>query len=169
MIAVLRIGHRINRDKRITTHCALVARAFGAKKIFIDTLDKINNEISVFSSIGDDLGGDDVDRMIYEYIIENLLQFKPNVGIDDLKERILYTCERIKINLSTSKKTEIYFPKYIRESFIDPNARYFLERNLIEDIIVESDFYEALQELIEKAIKQADNNLCETKRLKNIV
>lgn len=28
---VLRLGHRTQRDKRVTTHCALVARAFGAK------------------------------------------------------------------------------------------------------------------------------------------
>lgn len=40
MITVLRIGHRIARDKRITTHVALVARAFGADKILIDTTDK---------------------------------------------------------------------------------------------------------------------------------
>lgn len=40
MITVLRIGHRIDRDKRITTHVALVARAFGADQIFVDTLDK---------------------------------------------------------------------------------------------------------------------------------
>lgn len=40
MITVLRIGHRINRDKRITTHVALVSRAFGADKIIIDTKDK---------------------------------------------------------------------------------------------------------------------------------
>jgi len=40
MITVLRIGHRISRDKRITTHVALVARAFGADKILIDTEDK---------------------------------------------------------------------------------------------------------------------------------
>ncbi|UCB58242.1 MAG: tRNA (cytidine(56)-2'-O)-methyltransferase [Thermoplasmatales archaeon] len=40
MITVLRIGHRIHRDKRITTHVALVARAFGADQILIDTLDK---------------------------------------------------------------------------------------------------------------------------------
>ena len=40
MINILRIGHRIYRDKRITTHVALVARAFGADKIFIDTKDK---------------------------------------------------------------------------------------------------------------------------------
>ena len=36
MIIVLRIGHRIGRDKRITTHVALVARAFGANEIIID-------------------------------------------------------------------------------------------------------------------------------------
>ena len=40
MITILRIGHRIQRDKRITTHVALVARAFGANNILIDTLDK---------------------------------------------------------------------------------------------------------------------------------
>lgn len=40
MITVLRIGHRISRDKRITTHVALVARAFSADKIIIDTKDK---------------------------------------------------------------------------------------------------------------------------------
>lgn len=40
MITVLRIGHRIGRDKRITTHVALVARAFGADKILIDKVDK---------------------------------------------------------------------------------------------------------------------------------
>lgn len=40
MITILRIGHRIQRDKRITTHCALISRAFGADKILIDTLDK---------------------------------------------------------------------------------------------------------------------------------
>ncbi|MBS3749771.1 MAG: tRNA (cytidine(56)-2'-O)-methyltransferase [Candidatus Thermoplasmatota archaeon] len=39
MISVLRIGHRPYRDKRITTHVALVARAFGADSIFIDTHD----------------------------------------------------------------------------------------------------------------------------------
>jgi len=47
LISVLRIGHRISRDKRITTHVALVARAFGADQIFITTKDKkIENTIS---------------------------------------------------------------------------------------------------------------------------
>ena len=33
MIVVLRLGHRIGRDDRISTHCGLVARAFGADYI----------------------------------------------------------------------------------------------------------------------------------------
>ena len=46
MITVLRIGHRPQRDKRITTHVALVARAFGANKIIIDRKDtKIEENI----------------------------------------------------------------------------------------------------------------------------
>jgi len=33
MIVVLRLGHRIGRDSRISTHCGLVTRALGADKI----------------------------------------------------------------------------------------------------------------------------------------
>ncbi len=40
MITVLRLGHRPQRDKRITTHVALVARAFGAERIIITTKDE---------------------------------------------------------------------------------------------------------------------------------
>jgi len=50
-IDVVRIGQRIVRDDRVTTHVALVARAFGADTILMtevnpeikDTLEKINN------------------------------------------------------------------------------------------------------------------------------
>ena len=49
-IEVVRIGQRVVRDDRVTTHVALVSRAFGAEKIFMtevnpeikDTLGKIN-------------------------------------------------------------------------------------------------------------------------------
>ncbi|MHC1594569.1 MAG: tRNA (cytidine(56)-2'-O)-methyltransferase [Methanotrichaceae archaeon] len=34
-IAVLRLGHRPERDKRITTHVGLVARAFGAREMIL--------------------------------------------------------------------------------------------------------------------------------------
>ncbi len=47
---VLRLGQRLVRDDRVTTHAALVARAFGASKIYMnevnpeikETLNKIN-------------------------------------------------------------------------------------------------------------------------------
>lgn len=49
MIVVLRLGHRFDRDKRVTTHIGLVARAFGADKVVIvnpeneivDTINKV--------------------------------------------------------------------------------------------------------------------------------
>ena len=51
VIEVVRIGQRVVRDDRVTTHVALVSRAFGAKKIFMtevnpeikDTLNKISS------------------------------------------------------------------------------------------------------------------------------
>lgn len=39
MITVLRLGHRKQRDKRISTHVGLVARAFGAHELLISTQD----------------------------------------------------------------------------------------------------------------------------------
>ena len=39
MITVLRLGHRPARDKRVTTHVALAARAFGADRILVSTRD----------------------------------------------------------------------------------------------------------------------------------
>jgi tRNA (cytidine56-2'-O)-methyltransferase len=50
VIEVVRIGQRLVRDDRVTTHVALVSRAFGAKRIYMtevnpeikDTVEKIN-------------------------------------------------------------------------------------------------------------------------------
>ena len=38
-ISVLRIGHRLLRDDRITTHAALVSRAFGSDRIYMTEVD----------------------------------------------------------------------------------------------------------------------------------
>jgi len=57
-IYVLRIGHRPQRDKRITTHVALVARAFGAHGFILgDVVDKsVENSIKkVLRTWGGDL------------------------------------------------------------------------------------------------------------------
>jgi len=39
-IEVLRLGHRPSRDKRVTTHVALTARAFGARRLLVSTRDE---------------------------------------------------------------------------------------------------------------------------------
>ncbi|MFQ5884387.1 MAG: HDIG domain-containing metalloprotein, partial [Thermoplasmata archaeon] len=55
-ITVLRLGHRPERDKRITTHVALVARAFGANSIQISEKDE---EIEkTIRDVVDRFGGD---------------------------------------------------------------------------------------------------------------
>jgi tRNA (cytidine56-2'-O)-methyltransferase len=55
MITVLRIGHRPQRDKRITTHVCLVARAFGADTIIVDRKDVTLQE--TISKISERWGG----------------------------------------------------------------------------------------------------------------
>jgi len=47
-VYVLRLGHRVGRDKRVSTHVALTARAFGAKGIYFDKEDR-----AVFESVRD--------------------------------------------------------------------------------------------------------------------
>ena len=56
MITVLRLGHRPQRDKRITTHVALTARNFGADAILIGTEDReLENGVR---SVTERFGGD---------------------------------------------------------------------------------------------------------------
>ena len=93
MITVLRICHRISRDKRITTHVALVARAFGADKIIIDTKDnKIEDNVrSICARFGGDFkieSGVDKKKIIKEWggVIVHLTMYgeKLNKSIDEI-------------------------------------------------------------------------------------
>jgi len=55
-IEVLRIGQRVVRDDRVTTHVALVSRAFGASKIFMN---EVNPEIKdTFNKVNESWGSD---------------------------------------------------------------------------------------------------------------
>jgi tRNA (cytidine56-2'-O)-methyltransferase len=56
MIKVLRLGHRRERDKRITTHIGLVARAFGADEVLISTKDQSIE--STLKDVTERFGGD---------------------------------------------------------------------------------------------------------------
>ena len=55
-IWIMRIGHRPERDKRVTTHVALSSRALGAKGIYVDTPDPVLEE-NIRSVVGR-FGGD---------------------------------------------------------------------------------------------------------------
>lgn len=55
-IWILRIGHRPQRDKRVTTHVALSSRALGASGIFVDTEDPTLEEN--IRSVTERFGGD---------------------------------------------------------------------------------------------------------------
>jgi len=56
MLHVLRLGHRIHRDERITTHVCLTARAFGAQKAII-TGEKDTHIIDSVEKVTEEWGG----------------------------------------------------------------------------------------------------------------
>ena len=74
-VYVLRLGHRVKRDKRISTHVALTARALGAKGIYFDTYDE-----SVFKSVKDV-----VERWGGDFFIESVEWKKFLRSFDGLK------------------------------------------------------------------------------------
>ena len=56
-VIILRLGYRLGRDPRITTHLALVARALGAKRFLFsgDADERLTENIS---SVNQRFGGD---------------------------------------------------------------------------------------------------------------
>jgi len=78
-IYVLRIGHRIERDKRVTTHVGLVARAFGAKGIFIVGAEReIKSKIDEVTKVW---GGPFICELIENNWKKFLLSWKKENGI----------------------------------------------------------------------------------------
>ena len=75
-IEVLRIGQRVVRDDRVTTHVALVARSFGAKKIYMNEINpEINNTVS---KINRTWGGDFKIEMIDDW--KKIIKEKKNMA-----------------------------------------------------------------------------------------
>lgn len=70
-VSVLRLGHRLVRDTRMTTHVALVSRAFGCQKIYMTYLD--NSVAKTINDVNARWGGND------EFEIECVSEWKPLV------------------------------------------------------------------------------------------
>ena len=56
-VSVLRLGHRRGRDKRITSHLGLTARAFGADEVILAG-EKDESAIETWRSVSERFGGD---------------------------------------------------------------------------------------------------------------
>ena len=75
-IEVVRIGQRLVRDDRVTTHVALVSRAFGAEKIFMT---EVNPEIKdTVNKINENWGGNFTIEFIDKW--RNIVKKKKNEG-----------------------------------------------------------------------------------------
>ena len=76
-IEVLRIGQRVVRDDRVTTHVALVARSFGAQKIYMN---EVNSEIEkTISDINKTWGGNFKIEIISEW--KKTIKERKNAGV----------------------------------------------------------------------------------------
>lgn len=79
-VAVLRIGHRLVRDDRTTTHAVLVSRALGCKKIFMTEVDdEIKNTLR---RVNQRWGGDkDFELQIIDNWKKTIKKWKEDNGI----------------------------------------------------------------------------------------
>ena len=56
-LSVLRLGHRVDRDKRMTSHLGLTARAFGANRVILSG-DNDKTPLETWKSVTARFGGD---------------------------------------------------------------------------------------------------------------
>jgi tRNA (cytidine56-2'-O)-methyltransferase len=77
-VSVLRIGHRFVRDDRITTHAALVSRAFGSNKIYMTEVDDSIKE--TIATVGRRWGKSDFNIEIIQDWKKLILEWKKNYG-----------------------------------------------------------------------------------------
>ncbi len=96
-IWIMRIGHRPERDKRVTTHVALSSRALGAKGIYVDTPDPVLEEN--IRSVVDRFGGD--------YTIKTGVTWRE--ALKDFKGKVVHLTmygERVDVSLPRIPKDE---------------------------------------------------------------
>jgi tRNA (cytidine56-2'-O)-methyltransferase len=95
-VYVLRLGHRPDRDKRISTHVALTARALGAKGIYFSCFD-----VGVFDSVRDV-----VSRWGGDFFIEEVNWRKLLMGFDGIKVHLTMYGIPLPEKLDEIKKAE---------------------------------------------------------------
>lgn len=118
-VYVLRLGHRPVRDRRITTHMALVSRAFGAKGILIADVVDENVKRSIEKVI-ERWGGRHFTVEMGVNPIKMVKSFKENgwciihltmygLPIDEVIDDVRSKCKKIVVIVGAEKVERIYY------------------------------------------------------------
>lgn len=118
-VYVLRLGHRPARDRRITTHVVLVARAFGAKGMFLAEVVDENVKRSLDKVI-DRWGGSYFELAMGVNPLEMLKKFKDGGGcvvhltmyglpVDEVIELVRNRCKKVLVIVGAEKVERIYY------------------------------------------------------------
>jgi molecular chaperone DnaK len=130
---------------------------FGGGTFDVSILDISDGVIEVKSTHGDtSLGGDDVDQVIIDYLLET---FKKDQGIDLRNDkmalqRLKEAAERAKIELSTLHETEINLPYITADQSGPKHLNMKLSRAKLESLA--SDIFKRLAGPCKQALKDAD-------------
>jgi tRNA (cytidine56-2'-O)-methyltransferase len=92
-VDVLRLGHRYSRDRRLTTHVGLTARAFGASSLIVDSKD--SHLVDSINAVSDNWGGvfkveytDSWRKTIGEYDGDRIHLTMYGINVDDAVDRL---------------------------------------------------------------------------------
>ncbi|RLG88981.1 MAG: tRNA (cytidine(56)-2'-O)-methyltransferase [Thermoprotei archaeon] len=117
-VYVLRIGHRPSRDKRVTTHVALVARAFGAKGFILgDVVDKSVEES--IRKVIDNWGGKDFEIIMGINSVKYVKEWRNHgcvvhltmygINIPNIVNEIKEKCQNILVIVGAEKVPRIFY------------------------------------------------------------
>ncbi len=142
-------------DKQDTEHKILVFD-FGGGTFDVSVLELGDGIFEVKSTSGDNfLGGDDVDQVIIDYLVDS---FKKANGIDlnndpTAVQRLKEAAEKAKIELSTKTKVEISIPFITADQNGPKHVKEELTRAKFEELI--SDILRRLETPVKQALKDA--------------
>jgi molecular chaperone DnaK len=139
----------------------IVVYDLGGGTFDVSVLELGDGVFEVIATNGDThLGGDDFDRVIIEWLVE---EFKKDTGIDLAQDRIALqrlkeAAEKAKIELSSATETEINLPFITADASGPKHLNVKLSRAKMESLV---------GDLIEKTVKPCENALKDAKLSKN--
>ena len=156
---------------------------FFESKIFLDMINIINfsndfNDVEIFSEIyykiSSYLSKDDIEKLIYKPVNEDVFDFYENSDIEDFKKDALFNIEK-KLNhlrkLSIDKKISFIYQSLSYKNYIDMLSRKYKEETANKDLYIESlkyftkscenldQVYEKIKIIEKKSKSLSENNL----------